>query len=297
MNGLSYSAIDRDMMIFENVWSRIDTSINLNTLVYNQTLRDAEIQVFKENGSYDDLESLYIEAAKKNTKTQKGIFVRIAEWFEKFFRNVMDKITTFLTGSARKNQNELVDYDPVLDDMNKDGKSILGKLKEVTNSIGKFAFGSMLWKFIAFATPIFIRVYAARKVVKIARKAADMRVSDVKGTWGKLQSGLSDFCKAWLGDDIPEDKEDGSNLSFFGKLKKWIAGMGKTIMRFVAGAIKTVALGNYEHDVIDPGDVKKNPQNNGNGGNAGNNNNAGGTNNSSSADVPKTDNTSGDDKK
>ena len=286
MNSLSYSAIDRDMMIFENAWDRIDTSINLNTLVYNQTLRDAEIQVFKENGTYDDLESLYIEAVKKDKKVQKGIFVRIAEWFEKFFRNVMDKITTFLTGSSRKNQNELVDYDPALDEMNKDGKSILSKLKEVTNSIGKVAFGGILWKFILFATPIFVRVYVGRKVVKLARKSADMKISDVKGTWGKLQSGLSDFCKAWLGDDIPEDKEDGSNLSFFGKLKKWIAGMGKTIMKFIAGAVKTVALGNYERDVIDPEDVKKDNVKNNNSGNSGNNSGDGAGN--AAADVPKT---------
>ena len=264
MNSLSYSGIERDIMIFENASDKIDTSITISDLVYNQSLRDAEIKVFKENGTYDDLESLYIEATKSNKKVQKGIFVRMAEWFEKFFRTVMDKVTTFLTGSARRNQNELVDYDPALDDVNKDAKGILGKLKEVTNAIGKVAFGGLLWKFILFATPIFVRVYAGRKIVKLARKSADMKISDVKGTWGKLQSGISDFCKAWLGDEIPEDKGDNSNLSFFGKLKKWIGGMGKMIMRFVAGALKAVTLGNYEGDVVDKDDVKKLPKDEGN---------------------------------
>jgi hypothetical protein len=285
MNSLSYSGIERDIMIFENASDRIDTSINLNTLIYNQSLRDAETRVFSENGTYDDLESLYIEATKTNKKVQKGIFIRIAEWFEKFFRTVMDKVTTFLTGSARRNQNELVDYDPSLDDVNKDAKGILGKLKEVTNAIGKVAFGGLLWKFILFATPIFVRVYAGRKIVKLARKSADMKISDVKGTWGKLQSGISDFCKAWLGDEVPEDKGDNSNLSFFGKLKKWIGGMGKMIMRFVAGALKTVALGNYEGDVIDKGDVKKAPKEDGN-----KDNSSGGeeTKPAETKDVPKT---------
>ena len=49
MNSLSYSAIERDIMIFENASDRIDTSINLNTLIYNQSLRDAETRVFRIN--------------------------------------------------------------------------------------------------------------------------------------------------------------------------------------------------------------------------------------------------------
>lgn len=251
--------MDNDILVLENDWSKIETSFNMNTLIYNQSLRDVEVKVFKESGTYDDLEVLYEAVDKKNKSAQKGIFVRIAEWFENFFKKVMDGIMAFLTGAKRKNPDELVEYDPTLDDINKDGKSILGKMGDVINKVGKTAFGGALWSFIKFVGPIFVRVYVARKVIKLARRAADAKITDVKGTWGKLQSGLSSLCKGFLGDDV-EDKVNTDGMSLFGKLKTWIGNFGKRVLRFITGATRTAVLNGIENEVMDPSDTKKNPK-------------------------------------
>lgn len=221
---------DREAIWMENESSKIDTAISMMTLGYNQSLRDAEVTVFKENGTYDDLEDLYTEAVKKRAEVKRGILSKIAHWFETVFGKMLDKITTFLTGSRRKNQNELVEYDTRIDDIAKDGKGLLGKLKGVISNFTKSGIG----KLVVFAGVIFAKAYIKRKVVKLARRAADAKISDAKNVWNGIKQAASDLCKRVMDDTKNEPDDNNEDLTFFQKLKKWAGDRVIDILRFIA---------------------------------------------------------------
>ena len=221
---------DREAIWMENESSKIDTAISMMTLGYNQSLRDAETRVFKENGTYDDLEDLYTEAVKKRAEVKRGILSKIAHWFETVFGKMLDKITTFLTGSRRKNQNELVEYDTRIDDISKDGKGLLGKVKGLISNFTKSGIG----KLVVFAGAIFAKAYIKRKVVKLARRAADAKISDAKNVWNGIKQAASDLCKRVMDDTKNEPDENNDDLTFFQRLKKWAGDRVIDILRFIA---------------------------------------------------------------
>lgn len=222
---------DREAVLMENESSRIDTAISMMKLGYNQSIRDAEVTVFKENGSYDDLEDLYTEAVKKRAEVKKGIISRIAQWFENTLRKLLDKITSFLTGSRKKNQNELVEYDTRIDEIAKDGKGILGRIKSLISNFTKTGVG----KLAIFAGGIFLKTYIKRKVVKLARRAADAKVSDAKNIWNGIKQGAIDLCNKVMEDPKKEDNnENDDDLTFLQKLKKWAGDRVIDILRFIA---------------------------------------------------------------
>ena len=221
---------DREVIWMENESSKIDTAISMMTLGYNQSLRDAEVTVFKENGTYDDLEDLYTEAVKKRAEVKRGILSKIAHWFETVFRKMLDKITTFLTGSRKKNQNELVEYDTRIDDISKDGKGLLGKVKSLISNFTKSGIG----KLVVFAGVIFAKAYIKRKVVKLARRAADAKISDAKNVWNGIKQAASDLCKRVMDDSKNEPDDNNDDLTFFQRLKKWAGDRVVDILRFIA---------------------------------------------------------------
>lgn len=272
---------DREAVWMENESSKIDTAIAMMKLGYNQSVRDAEVTVFKENGSYDDLEDLYTEAVKKRAEVKRGILSKIAHWFETVFGKMLDKITTFLTGSGRKNQNELVEYDTKIDDIAKDGKGLLGKLKGLISNFTRSGVG----KLVIFAGGIFLKTYIKHKVVKLARRAANAKISDAKNVWNGIKQAASDLCKRVMDDDAKNEPNDNNeDLTFFQKLKKWAGDRVVDLLRLIADltglrkenqAMKNEENNNGSDTPKDNGGDNKEPTNTDNGENDTSNNDKG----------------------
>ena len=176
------------------------------------------------------MEDLYTEAVKKRAEVKRGILSKIAHWFETVFGKMLDKITTFLTGSRKKNQNELVEYDTRIDDISKDGKGLLGKVKSLISNFTKSGIG----KLAVFAGVIFAKAYIKRKVVKLARRAADAKISDAKNVWNGIKQAASDLCKRVMDDSKNEPDDNNEDLTFFQRLKKWAGDRVIDILRFIA---------------------------------------------------------------
>ena len=82
----------------DNAFSRIDTMWEMVNLEYEQNIRDAELKVFSESGTYEDLLYLYQEAENEANQKKGGIlsklcdfissiFDTIGNWFGKLFGN------------------------------------------------------------------------------------------------------------------------------------------------------------------------------------------------------------------
>ena len=65
----------------DNTFSRFDTMWEMVNLEYEQNIRDAELKVFKENGTYDDLLYLYQEAENAAAEKKHAKKINKASFF------------------------------------------------------------------------------------------------------------------------------------------------------------------------------------------------------------------------
>ena len=86
------TGIERDMAIeeaqMENTFSRINTMWEMVNLEYEQNIRDAELKVFKESGTYDDLQFLYEEADAEAGEKKKGLLSKLLEFIGNIFNTI-----------------------------------------------------------------------------------------------------------------------------------------------------------------------------------------------------------------
>lgn len=77
---------------FENNFNKLDTLFEMTELQLNQMYRDADLKVFEESGTYDDLEYLYQEAEQEVSAQREGILHKIINAIGSFLRSVAEKI-------------------------------------------------------------------------------------------------------------------------------------------------------------------------------------------------------------
>lgn len=104
--------IESTIAIVDTKMKQLDTEYNKLLMEHERNLNLIELKVLTENGSYDDLETLYtIEAEETNVKS-KGIISRIIDVIIGFFR----KIRTFIFGE-KKVSNDEDNNQPTVDDI------------------------------------------------------------------------------------------------------------------------------------------------------------------------------------
>lgn len=231
MNMLS-EYMDKDTIYLENEWSKIETLIKLQSLEYNQNIRDCEARVFTEGGDVDDLEKLYTEADQKAKQQNKGILSRIAGWFENMFQKILDFLTKILTGANRQNQQEMVPYDQGLDDRVSDAKSIIAKLKEVATSVTKSIYGKILGTAIAVIAPIVARTYINHKIKMVTKDFLNRKVDNARKTFGDLKNAAGSALSAITGTKVDMDESVEKPTTLWEHLRKWV----QSFWNFIIGS-------------------------------------------------------------
>ena len=86
------TGIDRELALedaeIENMSSRIDTMWKMVNLEYEQNIRDAELKVFRENGTYDDLLYLYQEAENEASEKKQGLLSKLFDFIASIFNTI-----------------------------------------------------------------------------------------------------------------------------------------------------------------------------------------------------------------
>ena len=218
MNDLLY--MDRDILLIENEISSINNSYKLIALKYNQSIKDAEYKIFKENGTIDDLEYYYREADNTKNVESEGLLVKVAKLFENIFTKIIYTIHKILLGTQKKNPSELVQYDASIEERIKDGETIKSKLQGLVNIGSKFAFGKVLGTIAAFLLPIFTKVYLTRKLKKAASAQVNKLFNKAEKVSGSIRGIVSNIFKK-NSKDVNENDKDG----FFSKLQGWLGGL------------------------------------------------------------------------
>lgn len=91
---------------FENDWNKLSTLFEMTNMQLDQMRNDAEMKVFEESGTYDDLDFLYQEAENEAAAQNQNIFQKIIQWFKNIFAAIANKVKSFL---GKKNPEEEVE--------------------------------------------------------------------------------------------------------------------------------------------------------------------------------------------
>lgn len=89
----------------ENEYIKLSTLFEMTNLQLDQMQRDAEMKVFEESGTYDDLAFLYQEADKEVSTQRQNIFQKIIAWFSNMFATINKKIKSIFNVKS----NDIVD--------------------------------------------------------------------------------------------------------------------------------------------------------------------------------------------
>ena len=136
--------------IIGNEINKLNILYEMKCLQYEQMRRDAEVKIFAEGGTYDDLTSLYLEVEAQAVPQKKGILQSIFEAISRFFEKVSQVFSSTKAQYAAVPDNtpmkwnakigQTIDglYDPVMEAdgaltefVNNPRKGIYGKFKSI----------------------------------------------------------------------------------------------------------------------------------------------------------------------
>lgn len=94
----------------QNIFDKCNMMYEMVELRYEQNVRDAELKVFKESGTYDDLEYLVEEANDEADDKKKGILTRMIEAIKGILKSITDGVKKIF--NIDKGDDEEVECDP-----------------------------------------------------------------------------------------------------------------------------------------------------------------------------------------
>ena len=187
----------------DNTFSRFDTMWEMVNLEYEQNIRDAELKVFKENGTYDDLLYLYQEAENAAAEKKQGILSKILSFIADIFNTIggwFDKISGAPVPPDAEQPEVLVTSAKALNEKTSLVGKVLSFITGVISSM-KLGIGKLLEKYASFGT--FLKAAAGAGLVVTIVEALGL--------------------KGLISDDECKDMEEGktSSSSVFAKFKKY----------------------------------------------------------------------------
>ena len=187
----------------DNTFSRFDTMWEMVNLEYEQNIRDAELKVFKENGTYDDLLYLYQEAENAAAEKKQGILSKILSFIADIFNTIggwFDKISGAPVPPDAEQPEVLVTSAKALNEKTSVVGKVLSFITGVISSM-KLGIGKLLEKYASFGT--FLKAAAGAGLVVTIVEALGL--------------------KGLISDDECKEMEEGktSSSSVFAKFKKY----------------------------------------------------------------------------
>lgn len=91
----------------ENEYSKLSTLFEMTTLQGEQMVRDAELKVFSESGTYDDLEFLFQEANEETDAKQKNIILKLIDVIRSMITSAKNAIVNFFKKGNKEQECEV----------------------------------------------------------------------------------------------------------------------------------------------------------------------------------------------
>lgn len=160
------------------MYEMVDMNLQLN-------LRDAEIKVFEESGTYDDLQFLYEEAQQEAQQQKEGIFSKIIGVIQSLINTILNGIRSFFGKSKEQNPNDTVEIDSALIEEHNSALKWWEKIKNLFSDVTSNK--ATMIKIVggaAIATSTIVGV----KMIK--RSEADGMVGHLRDIIQKVENGI-----------------------------------------------------------------------------------------------------------
>lgn len=193
---------------FDYEWAKIEAAIELNEIKDNMNKMAAELKVLQESGTDEDIVYLFSEADAAAAQANDSIFVKIKDWFARFFNAIGDFFKTIFSKADKVDNNTEVTVDEsdlkkanlldriktAISNFMKDPKAetilaltaAVAALKEAASAAGKAVKTT-----IGHLKPIAVK---GQEVLNEAKKAAAQITDKIKDT--KAAKAIQDAVKA-----------------------------------------------------------------------------------------------------
>lgn len=125
---------DREAAILDmelnNQYDKLSMLFEMSLMELDQVKRDIEIKVFKESGTYDDLEYLISEAEAQVAQDQTNIISQILQWFANAIQTLFTNIKNFFTGAKN-----IPDDTEVQVEMNDGEDGMFGEITKILDNV------------------------------------------------------------------------------------------------------------------------------------------------------------------
>ena len=211
---------DARMMKLDALYEAVNATLASN-------YAEAEIKVFEENGTYDDLYMLYREASEEATEKKENIIQKIIGVIKTLCQNIKkfftEKIAALKGGKSDEKQADEVQLDKAYPETMNIFQKILAKIKEV--------FGAIESK-------------AHDKIKKVSEDASEFweknKTLIVCGGAGAAITGTLVFIKrdvimGWINGLHKENEEVNNKLAVYEKKTDLVSGFASTVAGAVGG--------------------------------------------------------------
>jgi hypothetical protein len=289
----------------ENQFSKLNLMLEMVNMRLEQNIKDAELKVFRESGTYDDLQYLCEEAENQAAEQKQNIFQKIIGVILRIFNSIGEGIKKLF--NIQGNPEDEIEIDKnIVENHN----AIVNGWDNVKSGISSIASGNFAngikQLFDGIKWPTFVAVGGATAVVatqKIKRLDANKMIENVKRVRDEAQARFKEISDKFLNWLKPEnhqkkDSDEGESNGFMTDFKnkflnpinKWVSNMGTVLGEKVDNAKKKLKIkGKKQQDDNNNGNADNNTNNNNNG-NADNNTN---NNNNGNADNNTNNNNNG----
>lgn len=230
-----------------NEFERLSTLFEMTELKHQQSIRDAELKVLVESGTYDDLEYLLEAEAAETGEQKQGILSKILDVISSIFSSIRNAISSFFSKNVEPDKMVEVDNQTIAD------HEVIKKIQAAWNAVEtNFKAGNYVeaakaaGKIVLPAAAAAAGGAAAGAVVATGvkqMKAQDVSnmIKDAEGLSNKVNV-LVDFAKSVVG-KIAENVS-GDAKKVFDKVKSigdWIKKHISALISKVTGAVSDVA--------------------------------------------------------
>ena len=237
----------------QNEYDKLSTVYEMLNLQVEQMRRDAEMKVFEESGTYDDLTFLYQEAENEIGEQKKNVFQKIVDWFKKIFAAIGNKIKSIFGSKVEEIE---VPADVV------EKSSLIEKAwNEMQNGIAKLRNGDVsgalnILKVVAIPAAVGGAVAGGAVAVKKMKKGEfeglTKKMEEIRGNLENLINSVTGKIMSFFGKGEAQKENDAREC--FNPLKKLLDAVKSVIdsrtggIAKAAGAVKNAVTGNKENN-------------------------------------------------
>lgn len=246
--------------MIEKYWAGQSLALNIAEMEFERAFTDceltgeinakrAEFKVMAENGTDDDLFSLYSEAAAEANQQKKGIIATFIEKIGAVLRSIGEKISNFFSKKPLSDEQKKTEVEVPVD------KGFIGAANKfrgmVGNAIGKIKNSALTEAFVSELEAAAVALAAKAVVGKVADKAKEaIKSKGTKTTAGNAQQTAEEVGKESKGllgilnnlkdAVIGNDEQGGLIKRTMGAISKGAKALGDAATGLVSSVMKAV---------------------------------------------------------